>query len=67
MYWFLGKNVLVSWEKCTGFLGKMYWFLGKNELVSSEKIIPFFRKQATPLQGNHKTNLDLRHRVMLLL
>jgi len=39
----------------------------KNILVSWEKIIPFLRKQATPLQGDHKTNLDLRYRVMGLL
>ena len=39
----------------------------KNVLVSWEIIIPFLRKQATPLQGHHKTNLDLRHRVMGLL
>jgi len=39
---------------------KMYWFLGK-------KIVPFLRKQVTPLQGDHKTNLDLLHRVMGLL
>ena len=39
-------------KKCTGFLGKM---------------IPFLRKQTIPLQGDHKTNLDLRHRVMGLL
>ena len=37
---------------CTGFLGKK---------------IPFLRKQSPPLQGDHKTNLDLRHRVMGLL
>jgi hypothetical protein len=39
----------------------------KNVLVSWEIIIPFLRKQATPLQGHHKTNPDLRHRVMGLL
>jgi len=38
----------------------------KNVLVSWEKFIPFLRKQATPLQGDHKTNLDLQHRVMWL-
>ena len=39
----------------------------KNVLISWEKIIPFLRKQATSLQGDYKTNLDLRHRVMGLL
>ena len=39
----------------------------KNELVSWNKIIPFLRKQVTPLQGDHKTNPDLRYRVMGLL
>jgi hypothetical protein len=39
----------------------------KTVLVSWEKIIPFLRKQVTPLQGDHKTNLYLRYRVMGLL
>ena len=39
----------------------------KNALVSWGKIILFLRKQVTPLQGDHKTNLDLQYRVMGLL
>ena len=40
---------------------KMYWFFGKKLSLSLESY------SFTPLKGDHKTNLDLRCRVMGLL